>query len=420
MRIKLFIGTGVSVILIASLITYLFYNKLEEFEETIRNDESKQLETFQQEKKDLIAKLTNEGLIDYFDKYYNNSIGITTKDTSFAFLFFDANVQYKYGHLDYLECLHQKCINEKINDSINIQIELKEDELLNKFGSTFSTWYPKCKDGNLIRKIYSTQGCSKFIYDLHELAIDEPAWEEFEDFLATYDSEIALAESQSLQADMDFNNSVTTTRLNLATSVIDFFDDKLALKKSSILKTTTESRIYEAPALGTISYSITKKTFNSTDFDLVADAAYEEQWKYNSLSNGSKPYAACFGSYNSCSDWGCSQIKVITGGNIDVLVTIKNNNGSVVRHAYIKGGYSYTFDVKDGRYQVFFYSGKGWNPNKKMTSSSCNNLIGGFVTMEDVSKDSYIDLYSQIMTYELILQEDGNFSTKPSSKNEAF
>jgi hypothetical protein len=55
-----------------------------------------------------------------------------------------------------------------------------------------------------------------------------------------------------------------------------------------------------------------------------------------------------------------------------------------------------------------------------MPSSSCSYLKGGFVSNEDVTKDNYINLYSQIMTYELILQQQGNFSTKPSSKNEAF
>jgi hypothetical protein len=47
-------------------------------------------------------------------------------------------------------------------------------------------------------------------------------------------------------------------------------------------------------------------------------------------------------------------------------------------------------------------------------------LHGGFVSGEDVTKDDYISLYSQQMTYELILQQNGNLSTKPSSKDEAF
>ena len=55
-----------------------------------------------------------------------------------------------------------------------------------------------------------------------------------------------------------------------------------------------------------------------------------------------------------------------------------------------------------------------------MKSTSCGNLHGGFVSGEDVTKDDYISLYSQQMTYELILQQNGNLSTKPSSKDEAF
>ena len=54
----------------------------------------------------------------------------------------------------------------------------------------------------------------------------------------------------------------------------------------------------------------------------------------NSLSTGATPYAYCFGSNNSCIESGCSQIKVKTPHNSDVLVTIKKND-KVFRHAYI-------------------------------------------------------------------------------------
>lgn len=45
---------------------------------------------------------------------------------------------------------------------------------------------------------------------------------------------------------------------------------------------------------------------------------------------------------------------------------------------------------------------------------------GGFVLGENFGKDDYISLYSQGMTYELLLQQNGNLSTEPSSMNEAF
>ena len=141
--------------------------------------------------------------------------------------------------------------------------------------------------------------------------------------------------------------------------------------------------------------------------------------KYNSLYTGSMPYSSCFGSNNYCNDYGCSKISVRTGGS-DVLATVKNGNGDVVRHAYIKSGNSFTFSVPDGQYQVFLYTGSGWNPDKVMRSSSCSHLTGGFVSREDFSKAELLYLNSQSLTYELILQENGNFSTDPSSESEAF
>jgi hypothetical protein len=167
-----------------------------------------------------------------------------------------------------------------------------------------------------------------------------------------------------------------------------------------------------------ITYSVSKTSFDKQAFQNVADDAFEEQWKSNSLSTGAMPYSYSYGASNYC-DYGCSKISVRTGG-ADVLVTIKNISGEVVRHAYINGGYTFSFNVPDGQYQVFFYSGTGWNPNKYMKSTSCGTLHGGFVSGEDVTKDDYISLYSQQMTYELILQQNGNLSTKPSSKDEAF
>ena len=47
-------------------------------------------------------------------------------------------------------------------------------------------------------------------------------------------------------------------------------------------------------------------------------------------------------------------------------------------------------------------------------------IIGGFNYNEDFGKDSPQDLYDNILTYELILQANGNFSTRPSSASEAL
>jgi hypothetical protein len=205
----------------------------------------------------------------------------------------------------------------------------------------------------------------------------------------------------------------------LNSSAESYFDNQLSNKKGRILYTSTVEKTFSSEILGDISFTVEKTNFNSDAFQSVANDAIEEQWKYNYLSNGSMPYSYCYGSRNSCYGYGCSQIKV-RSGNSDILVTIKNSYGTVVRHGYIRSGRSMTFEVSDGSYSVYFYSGKGWNPKKFMTYTDCGKLVGGFVTNESFTKDNYVSLYNQIMTYELISQRGGNFNAKSSSKSEAF
>lgn len=139
----------------------------------------------------------------------------------------------------------------------------------------------------------------------------------------------------------------------------------------------------------------------------------------NSLTTGSVPYSYCYGKNRSCNSSGCSQIKVKTPSSSDVLVTIKQN-GNVVRHAYIEKSSTYTFELNNGTYQPFFYYGKGWNPNKVMKSTEQYVLRGGFIEDEIFGKDDPQYLNNNILAYELILQPNGNFSTRPSNANEAF
>jgi len=143
------------------------------------------------------------------------------------------------------------------------------------------------------------------------------------------------------------------------------------------------------------------------------------QYINNSLSNGATPYAYCYGGNGSCYGYGCSQITVRTPSNSDVLVIIKRYD-IVVRHAYIKAGRSYTFEVPNGTYQPFFYYGRGWYPNKFMKQTNCGSLRGGFVSDEQFGKDESQHLNNNTLEYELILQRSGNFSTKPSNSEEAL
>jgi hypothetical protein len=149
------------------------------------------------------------------------------------------------------------------------------------------------------------------------------------------------------------------------------------------------------------------------------EKAIYEKYINNRLANGSTPYAYLYGHNKSCKEWGCSQIKVKTPSSSEVLVLIKRN-GKVVKHAYIRASNSCTFEMPNGTYQPFFYYGKGWNPDKVMKQTEKGTLKGGFISEEHFSKDNPQTLNNNILEYELILQQSGNFSTKPSSQEEAF
>ncbi|HMQ08559.1 MAG TPA: hypothetical protein PKC30_14765 [Saprospiraceae bacterium] len=149
------------------------------------------------------------------------------------------------------------------------------------------------------------------------------------------------------------------------------------------------------------------------------EKAIYDRYINNTLNTGSRPYSYCYGRNLTCSRGGCSEIKVITPRSSDVLVTIKQND-NVVSHAFIRAGSSYIFDLPNGTYQAFFYYGKGWNPEKFMKQTVCGPLKGGFISNEVFGKDNPDRLYNNILTYELILQPSGNFSTRPSNANEAL
>lgn len=136
----------------------------------------------------------------------------------------------------------------------------------------------------------------------------------------------------------------------------------------------------------------------------------------NSLRTGDTPYYRYYGGNYSCDEYGCSQIEVISPINSDVIVTIKEY-GEVVRHAYIRAESSYVFEIPDGTYQTFFYYGKGWNPNQEMKGGK---ILGGFISDVHFGKDTPQYLNNDILTYTLILQRNGNFSTKPSNEDEAL
>lgn len=147
----------------------------------------------------------------------------------------------------------------------------------------------------------------------------------------------------------------------------------------------------------------------------------ERQYGYNSLSNESQPYAQWYGKNLYYDDYTPhSEIRVTAPASSDVIAIVRHNNhnGKVAGHKYIKAGHSATIYLKNkSYYQTFFYYGNGWYPDKKMK----NGIKGGFIKNELFSKDgtpSYLD--NNILTYELVLTQHGNFSTSSSNENEIF
>lgn len=146
----------------------------------------------------------------------------------------------------------------------------------------------------------------------------------------------------------------------------------------------------------------------------------EIQYEDYSLPNGAQPYREFYGSNKSYA-YGRPSVKVNASNSSDVLVIVRynNSNGKVAGHAYIQKGCSSTiYLLEDYTYQVFFYYGTGWYPNKKMS----NGIIGGFLKDESFSKDGTpmtLD-WGESMTYTLTRVVHGNFSTSHSSASEIF
>lgn len=137
-----------------------------------------------------------------------------------------------------------------------------------------------------------------------------------------------------------------------------------------------------------------------------------------SLDTGSEPYNDFYGNGYDCPYDQCSGIRVTAPQESDIVVIIKRNDekGKVVQHGYIKKGETCQFDVSDGKYQTFFYYGRGWNSNKPMK----NGIKGGFVTDEIFSKDEPQEIVSGVLEYVLQLRRDGNFQTEGSDLSEMF
>ncbi len=225
----------------------------------------------------------------------------------------------------------------------------------------------------------------------------------------------ALAQVEQSRA---YKQAISAARTSLPNSAYESLLDEC--ERAEVYKVGTKEVLFESPVLGSIAYNVPTSTFNASAFEDILKRKQSTIYANNSLASGNMPWAYCYGSYNSCKGNNCSQI-VVNSGSVDMVVTIKDSDGEVVRHAYIKRNSSFTFNIPNGRYQPFFLYGTGWNPNKVMKqAAACGVLKGGFIAAEQVGKDDMQYLNSQILTYTMRQTTFGNFNTDASNANEAL
>lgn len=142
----------------------------------------------------------------------------------------------------------------------------------------------------------------------------------------------------------------------------------------------------------------------------------------NSLYNGSQPYKSFYGKnhrYSSGEPHAEVRVKAAHDSDVIVIIRYDNQNGQVAGHTYVRAGQTATIQLPGGhRYQTFFYYGRGWYPDKPMK----NGVKGGFLEDEIYSKDSSPALLqdNEVLSFELIPVQNGNFSTSQSNEGEIF
>jgi len=354
-----------------------------------------------------------------FEQEYNEDNSITSFDTIFNFFYITTPLSFRAHDKKYLYCLLEKAKSSIENTSNAEKIKLRNNQLKKKYGKGYTRWYPDFE--SYLNGIDSVS-CSDF-FTFSKVNFDESNWNDFSDFLSFYSKTIKEAKRKNNSEKNKFKSYKNKKKKQLKYKFHNNYETELTAKKDNYLVKNKEIYKYESSLKGEIIFYFESVTFNETKFDKVSEKIFEEQWKTNTLFTGATPYKNCFGGNPRCYPPSgyleCSFIKVIAPFNSNVIVTVKKS-GTVYKHAYIKPGSSYKFTLPNGKYQTFFYYGNGWNPNKKIKSSQCGYLKGGFVSDESISKSELEPLYNYTLTYTLQMMRDGNFSPKSSTSTEAF
>lgn len=109
------------------------------------------------------------------------------------------------------------------------------------------------------------------------------------------------------------------------------------------------------------------------------------------------------------SSMGPNALEVKAPGGSDVIVKLKNKRGETILNGYVSSGRTHTFSsIPDGEFQFQYAMGNNY-------SRSCEVFTDNMRVNRDPEYTPYTSdsTYSTIMTYELVITVNGNFS--PSS-----
>lgn len=404
------------ILLFCTIFGYHFYN-VTQVKKALDSAYKEDLKKFESEKNMLYIKLINQdkNASRILDSLYSLTIenAKSFNNKTVSFLFFSENIKYNLIDFKYLNTLKIKVESELYNYYQLKKYRSGIAELSKIYGSATQEWEDKL-DKEKFFEITTSDNCRPYFENSDKYRLKDNAISEFNRFLADYTVHQKELQNQDIQIKGKLENQLynisSTLNANAKRLLSESFD------KSEAINSDYEFFKFKWAGEEDFAYEIAKKSIDQSYIDNTLEKVYTEQYRLNSLSNGSMPYSYCYGGSNS----GSSSIKVNAGPE-DVLVTVKNNRNVVVRHAYIKAYRTFRINVPNGSYQVFFYYGTGWNPKKFMKDTNCGRLVGGFVANESVSRDpDILHLYNQELQYTLSKQTNGNFSTSGSSKFEAF
>jgi hypothetical protein len=259
--------------------------------------------------------------------------------------------------------------------------------------------------------------CQIFFSQRSLLMIDYDATDDFKNFL----KELNEAQQRLIRTNEQAKNEYYSLFKQLISTLSNFEKGKINdfFYVENFLLVKKEQLTYSSKFFGNITYSLSKEVFDSKKYNTTLNDYYDYIYAENSLNNGAAPYSYCYRPDNTRNLYSRSRILVSSPKDSDVLVTVKKQN-KVFSHAYIKADSSFTFNVPNGHYQVFFYTGKGWNPHKVMKKVECGFLKGGFISNEVFGKDGLMDLVDEIIAYRLQKTVIGNFNPKLSNAQEAL